>query len=665
MSRPDYIFAKKPMLDQRRFKIGALDTETYNLHGKLLLAQIYHEDWGEALVFADAKSIMTYLFSLPEKLLRNTIWYSHNAEYDWRYLVQQFKDWGDRFEFLPGERAEGKFYEIKVMDKWRKTPSGRPKLVTTLRDSMAIYSYSLKKLTAQFAPQYVKKDIGLDKNVFDPSNPLHVEYAKNDVIGLVHALKKFDDLVHENFHVHIKGTTASTSYAGWLRFLPEGTIYRRQTRTVEKRLRLFYNGGVVQINAPVGEIDKVRTLDRNSSYAAAMRQGAPKGKAVFTTERVHGSPGIYRVEACVPDSLKLPIIPCRDDKGRLSWPAGGDPFWTWVNSEEIDYAETLGCTFKIERGYFFPDGLTFPFNEMIDVCERLRREFKDTPTETVVKLMQNSLYGRFGMKKEGREVVISYTGEPDDFEPVMNEETGELVDYVYCRRVERNTEYMLPHWSGWICANARIALDRDTTAAGRDKVRYRDTDSISIEGDLSPEVMARIKPDYGALKDEGVKLNIRYHAPKSYTYTDAKGQRMAVYKGLPKEVLDQGTIKALHEGRITKPIEFNSGTSLMTYMKTGKLMVRRARSPTKLENIYGHIIENEWFRPARPPAIVGERREKGPQGQGLEKGLFVLSGEARRLHAAGIVARATGERPQISGDHSQGRDRGVEEEPRW
>lgn len=592
----------------RNFTVAAIDVETYNLNGKLLIAQAYHEAWNEARVYGSARELLEDIFSLPVEVLKRTVWFAHNAEYDWRYLLDCFKLWGHLYKFVPCERAAGKFYEIRVYSKTETTATGRPLLLTRFRDSMALFPRSLKEFTKDFAPEFVKQDIGLGKGVvFDPSNPVHVEYAKNDVRGLVAAIQAFDDRVYEVYQAHIKGTTASTGYQALLRVLPEGERYYRQARVAEDFFRLGYYGGLVQLNAPAGrELGKVRTFDRNSSYPAAMRLGVPAGKARFTAHYRPGFPGFYRVKAYVPDNAILPMIPYRNDKGALAWPTG-EWFETIVTTLEIDYGRSLGYEFEIGSGYYFPDGLCFPFNEFVDKCEALRAAYRKTPTETVVKLIQNSVYGRFGMKTTGRECCIEFDGVPEGFEPVMDEDSGRLVDNVYFKNVERDSEYMLPHFAAWITANARIALDQDTEAAGRERVRYRDTDSISIE-DYAGEVAGRCSLAYGDLKDEGDKLQVAYHAPKCYTYRDAAGVWHAVYKGIPKKCLTEELILALHAGHEVRVV-YQSTTSVQTFIRTGKLEIERVRSPTDRNSIYGHRVDdNGWFRPRRlqaPDAIRG------------------------------------------------------------
>jgi hypothetical protein len=597
----------------RPFNVAAFDTETDGLGGPLLLAQLYMDGWPDAELFPDAEGLLTRIFDMPHKVLRKTIFYAHNAEYDWRYLINAILKEG--YDIDCRERAAGKFYELRIRDPNRLTPKGEASLVTRFRDSMAFYAFSLAKFTKNFAdPKYHKTDIGLASGVkFDPKNKLHLEYARNDVKGLVSAIKNFDAVIWQEYKVHVQATSSSTAYQAWLRTIPEGTFYNRQTPTTEAFLRQCYHGGVVSLNAMLrAEYVEIRPYDINSSYPASMKLGVPKGHGVLTYEYQEGLPGFYHVLATVPDEAILPIVPFRSDKGQLAWQTGN--FDSYLSSIEIEYCKTLGCKFEIKKGIFFPEGLCHPFTLFVNKCEILRLTYKGEPTEIVIKLMQNSLYGRFGMRQDGRECVIDAGGQPDDMETVFNPETNETIPNAYYKNVIRDTEYMLPHFAAWITANSRILIDKATAAAGRENVVYRDTDSIHVAGESKPDLEPLIGRAYGQLKAEGIKRNVCYHAPKCYTYTDEKGIKQATYKGIPHNLLDMPSkddikyqekleertliIEALHRGDDLS-VEFWSVTSLQTWLRSVKMGVLRKRSPTDPTKVYGHVIEGGKFRPRR------------------------------------------------------------------
>jgi hypothetical protein len=611
-SKPHVTYAK-PMGPNRPFNVAAFDTETDGLGGPLVLAQLYVEGWQDAKIFYDAKGLLDCIFDMPHKVLRKTIFFAHNGEYDWRYLINAVHDYGYNIDCR--ERAAGKFYELRIVDPKALTPMGKPSLITRFRDSMAFYAFSLAKFTKNFADrQFHKTDIGLGSGVkFNIKNKEHIEYAKNDVKGLVSAIINFDNAIYLEYRVHVQATSSSTAYQAWLRTIPEGTYYDRQTPSTEAFLRQCYHGGVVSLNAMLRhEYAEINPYDINSSYPASMKLGVPKGHGVLTYEYQSGFPGFYHCIATVPDNAVLPIVPFRSDKGQLAWQTG--TFESYLSSIEIEYCRTLGCKFEIKKGIFFPEGLCFPFTEFVNKCEEQRAKYRKQPTEIVIKLMQNSLYGRFGMRPDGRECMIDFDGQPDDMEAVFNPETHETIPHAYYKNVIRETEYMLPHFAAWITANSRILIDRATEAAGRENVVYRDTDSVHVAGKITPELELLVGTAYGQLKAETVKRNVNYHAPKCYTYTDPEGAMQATYKGVPHNLLDMPDkkdrmyaeklkarteiIEALHRGE-DLTVEFLSVTSLQTWLRMTKMAIMRKRSPTDPNMVYGHVIENGKFRPRR------------------------------------------------------------------
>jgi hypothetical protein len=215
--------------------------------------------------------------------------------------------------------------------------------------------------------------------------------------------------------------------------------------------------------------------------------------------------------------------------------------------------------------------------------------------------MQNAVYGRFGMKPEGRESVISYDGMPDGFMADVDEESGEISDVLFSKLTIRSTNYMLPHYAAWITANARIELDKDTEALGRGLCRYRDTDSASIEAcEITTD---RVGTKYGMLKDEGLKQDAMYFGPKNYNWFDPKKNKLdGRMKGIPEKHKTPEFLARVRDGEDCG-VDYLSVCGMLTNIKTGKFSVDRKRSVSKPENVYGHDIVDGWFRPKHFMAV--------------------------------------------------------------
>jgi len=598
----------------RTFFIGAFDTETNGLDGELLLCSYAHESSPEAVLCNSPIDFLTDIFSRDKKIMRKTVWFSHNAEYDWRYLINHLKTFADRYDFVPVERTHGKFFQLSVYTK--RDVNGKRELITTFRDSYAIYNQSLKAFTTAFCKRYVKQDIGLAYRTFDPNRAADREYAKFDVLGLIEAIDAYDRILHIHFGVHLKGTFSSTAYQACLRFLPDGEWHVRQSPEVEDFFRQCYFGGAVRINTSPGFTHhNVKVYDINSSYPANMRKGVPKGNPLWTSHYRPEFPGFYHFDINAPANLSHPILPRRTKNGGIDFRNDGRLTNVYASSIEIERALKQGYTdLHVNFGYFFPEGLTDCFSELVDTCERLRAEYKGTPTEIVVKYIQNSVYGKFGTKKEGREIIIDFTDIcPAGCTPLhetMPDGSLQLMPYLFVKESERDAEYMMPHYAAWITANARLLLDDGIEAVGRDKVLYCDTDSIHILPDANqPEIGKR----YGQFKLEKTFETVRYHAPKCYTW-EHEGEIEAVYKGLPESLLKipdrknphfrelkrkrDEIVRRLHSG-LSVELTYHSSHSLMRYLTTGKFSTTRIRKSTNVANVKSHQIVDGKYGPLK------------------------------------------------------------------
>src|SRR5271163_4499925 len=260
------VLCGKPPQDQSRpYRIAAIDVETDGLDGRPLLWSLRHEDMPETLTFRNGVDLVHSLMAMPSALMKRTRIYAHNAEYDWRYLIDAFKS--ARLETIvlnAHERAEGTLFKIGL--------SRRDAKRLTFLDSMALFDNSLDEFTRLFAPNLLKLDIGLRSGTkFNPDNANHVAYAKRDVEGLVAALSSFDELLYKTFRVHSCGTIAGTSFQSFLRTIPETKRLPRIGKIADAFVREAYYGGMVVIRAPARRIMRgVSVIDINSAYPAAM-----------------------------------------------------------------------------------------------------------------------------------------------------------------------------------------------------------------------------------------------------------------------------------------------------------------------------------------------------------------------------------------------------------
>ena len=571
-----YFKAIKREKEQRKFRIAAWDLETEGLGGKLLCATWCLEDSEPQIIFGTPEEIIIKLVEVFRNY-KDYRWYAHNAQYDWRYIIDYLiSEYKDNINFFL--RTDNDVFLIKTID-------------FELADSFAIWPHSLKTLTEAFSTQKQKLDIGEEIKHFDIHNIKHINYALRDAQALAISLANYDQFVYDNFQVHLSYTVASTSLRAWKATLKPGEQYV-QDNYIEKFIRSAYFGGYVAVGSI--QIHKnVKSFDRNSAYSFVMREyGVPYGKYRNVKHFNPNLNGIYDVTVTTPNDLVFPILPLRIQNGKQShilWNRG--TFRTTVTSLELNLAIEHGYIIEeIHEGKVWEETV-FPFTEFVDKCEYLRSVHKNTPLETVIKLIQNSLYGKFGARRERRMLFI-----PKTKEEFMGAEPWGDSDTLYTK-VEEAEVSALPLWAVWITARERVDLISTIYEIGVDKVLYCDTDSITTTAEF---VGDKIGNEYGKFKLEKSYELYKAIAPKVYVGITKHGEFLGACKGIPIKRKDpieaQSIFIQLFE--TSKTIQhITSLPSFVGYMKGNRENKEIDRKSTDVNNSSSWCIENEEIVP--------------------------------------------------------------------
>jgi len=450
-------------------------SETLNANGFLYGAAHRSDDAENDITYFDTlEQIIEYLLHKDQ---RGYVAYFHNgANFDFKFLVPILKEYAKtRVDFSFEMVMQGATRCIALILRYSKHK-------IEIRDSYALIPEALKKLSAKFAPEYEKKNIGLNKGVlFDKTNPVHLEYLKYDILGLEKVIAAFRDIVEDHFAVHLGRTTAATAMRAWRATLPVGHVHFRSRHSVEDMAYMSYYGGRIYLRDIEFHSDVV-AYDVNSMYPNVMRQnGVPTGPAAYTKYYVENKPGIYKVMAHVPQSFTFPLVPERTKFG-TRFRTGDIP--TYITSMEIEKAKEYGCTFDIIEGYVWSQ-CEHIFDEFVDKCETLRLQYKGSPVETATKLIANAAYGKFGTKRWVESYLI--IDEPTKEEVQKRGLTpytypnGSVSADIWVERKELDVAYIQPHWAAWITAGARLHLFAIAEQIGLENVLYTDTDSVFCE----------------------------------------------------------------------------------------------------------------------------------------------------------------------------------------
>ncbi len=507
---------------------------------------------------------------------RGHIWYAHNGgEFDYKYLIPAIRRYMVDHVLQVQVIRQGQ----RVIGFVFRTHKHRYEI----RDSYALIPTSLAKMTKSLSPEFVKKDLNFDTEDFDSANPQHIEYLRYDVLGLRAALTRFKSLIRELWQVNTGWTAPSTALKCWRSTLHQD--YYRPRPDVDTFCRRAYYGGLVFIRDTRMHTDCV-SIDVNSMYPFVMRKfGVPYGPATSTKSERVDRPGFYhcRVRA---RGIPFTFIPARLD-GHLLWPLG--IFDTYLSSVEIVQARTAGYEIDVLRGYVF-DEIQFLFNDFVSQCEGLRIRHKGTAIEDVVKIMQNSVYGKFGSKPIVTEYALT---EERGYQPVCGPD-GLPSDVLFERETELDATYLQPHWSAWITAQARLYLTHMVYAIGPEHVLYGDTDSIT----MTRAGYARFcESGFGIGVQYGhVKVEKRWQAfiaggPKNYAGILESGEYYGRAKGVPSRKIDyREQFRALQNNSAYSVNYFGANSTMRILKSDVPYFEMRHRSLSRIENSAGWLV---------------------------------------------------------------------------
>lgn len=436
--------------------------------------------------------------------------FCHNANFDWQVC--------DMFGMLP---ALGWDADPIIIDnppnyvRWKK---GQKTL--KMLDSTNYWKTSLKE---------IGKRVGLEKLVLPPDwsdAERGDRYGKRDVEILLTALQQWIAWLREH---ELGGLGISLAQQAWRAYVHRFLQHRIYIDTNDQALalsRAAYYGGRTEALTVGTFLHDVTCVDVNSMYPYVMRQYE------YPT-RLHGRYSRpkrdelsrwckkYALTADCTIATERPFYPVRDDVGLL-FPVG--EFRTVLSTPEIVSALENDELVECHAACIYDKAPLF--TAFIDELYQLRQQFAaagDEAGKYFVKILMNSLYGKFGQRAGTEEVI----GECDPalfrVETELDLATGKRYRWRYiggkilCRDEAGESRYSHPAIAAHVTAFARCLLWSLMETAHIENVFYMDTDSLHVSAAgltlLRPHIDAN---RLGALKVEKTIDTAIYYGPKDY-----------------------------------------------------------------------------------------------------------------------------------------------------
>lgn len=543
-----------------------------------------HYDGVRFTSFSGSDCLQTMLMFLLSPRFDGYTYYAHNGgAFDWLHFLPHLAVSGYSFEILT---VSSKIQCLKVKVK------GSHRKGWTFVDSYQLIPAGLAKITKAFNTD-VQKDDSFDYDT-DEHDARWEDYLEKDCISLHQTLTKFYELVENVMGGEIGITAASTSMKTYRRSYQKFPISRHSQ--YHDFFRAAYYGGRVEIFRK--KCDGVRYYDINSSYPNAMLQDMPVGDIVncegIPPDWVRaGRIGFASASVSVPKSTYLPVLPVKNEKGRLIFPTGNfSGIWTAV---ELLRAEEMGAKVTWHHSKWIKARPIF--QDFVRKLYRLRDNKEPDYNESVAyvaKIMLNSLYGKFATNTL-REKII-YVGETDERpEGGIPANPDDPDCSIYRVEEEIDAPYIAPQIAAHITALSRLHLHdlMSESLARGGKLAYCDTDSIQTTADMHDICSSGI----GGLKDEGggVIYTGEYLQPKLYMLSGDDGSHKVVMKGYRSR-----TPEAFMDAKLGGVLSFESlekiGAMVRKGFISGPKMVTVTRA-IRCEDTKREFISDDVSRP--------------------------------------------------------------------
>jgi hypothetical protein len=469
------------------------------------------------------RSVDEFYKELSKRKYRNKKIFAHNGEFDFSGIFGNIILNVDNSSIFNGKFISAKYNDVTLCDSFNVLPTSVKKLGELI---------GLEKLDTP--DEFLQGD---DIKI----TPLMIDYCIRDCEIVFNSLLNVFEMVGG-----IRITIASLSMYYFRKdFLDKPIIYNELN---DQFFDSYYGGRTEAFK--IGKC-KGKVFDINSLYPYIMTiTPFPDTKNLKKYDRIsvgHFHYLLKRKEGIFKGKIfhrktHLGYIPYKDEKsGKLLFPTGY--FNVAVNFNELRFAIEQGVVEIISVDYVIcASKMKSPFINYVNQIYSLRLKTENEFLKYFYKLVMNSLYGRFGMRKKYQSTYYDQIPYELISELKQNFEYYELKLFSHkrndCYLVTENKKnekmfFSIPSIASYITSAARVELLRGLLS-NQKSVLYCDTDSIFIEGE--PQEI-KIGDKLGEWKKEE-KTVIEVRGLKNYSIRDNDGMEKKIIKGVNKRSVE-------------------------------------------------------------------------------------------------------------------------------
>ena len=511
---------------QRKFKgkIYGFDIETYDDNKGFLCASIYYDD-DNKWMFYNKRDLIRFL---KTKRFQNSIISATNLGFDFMGVFHEQPEMKSfNLLFRGSSLVYAKTY-IRNREFVRNANNKKTGMVgrrLCFLDTMNYASLSVEKLGNIIGVPKLKTPsfIGEKPKTFEQWEEMKKYNFQDSKVS-----KLFMEFLYNSFEdlgATPKLTIASTAMSLFKNKYLKDIYWKHDTESLTEQFKAYYGGRVEVFKR--GVIGEHNYYDFNSLYPSVMMNEFPNPNSKRVTyanvlDYIKKYHGVSNVDIFCP-KMKYPLLPYRiNDK--LIFPTGN--FSGWYSHIELRRAVELGYTIKkVHKTIYFKENC-IPFKEYVGDLYSLRNKYKQSnnPMEKVVKLLLNSLYGKFGQKFKDRDNWIPFNHTIEELNKLNSIER--FGDYIRIKQDAEPSCFCFPIWALYVTAYGRIKLHSAMLEA---HPVYVDTDSL-----ITPYEMP-VSDDLGDLKLEMKVSHGMIVKPKFYAVVDADNNEFVKIKGVAKK----------------------------------------------------------------------------------------------------------------------------------